>query len=334
MTVHKFAQTRAIAISVLLMMVAGFAPAIVMGALGWKSAVGVAKLAGLATFLACTMGKGWQTGLIIAVPYSVVTALVVWAAPYAIAAAIVLAFAAFMRGYAAKAGLQNAFLTTVIALGFIVATPPKFDGSVPAPILAGLVTLATALWVTFVVFIAKKWVTPPKLQVMKTERVLLFSSVLAFLVGVATWFVVDFNLGHGGGWIILTIVVVYQPSLGDGFKKAAQRAIGTVVGFIIALVIGVFITNGPMLYLLGTICLIISMVVMLGGKPYWWFAAFLTPAIVLYDSAGSTVEKVAVERLEATFVGIAGTLIVMVVLIPLAKYLQRTENSPLSSSPS
>lgn len=323
MTSAELAKTKAIATSVLLMVIAGFAPAGVMGALGWRSAVSVAMLGGLATFLACTMGRGWQTGLVIAVPFSVLTALAVWAAPYAFAAAIVLAVAAFLRGYGAKAGIHNALLTTVIALGFIVSDPPKFTGSLPSALVAGLVMLATTLWVTLIVFLAKKWVHPPQLAPLETARVIWFSSILAIMVGVATWFVVDLNLGHGGGWIILTIVVVYQPYLGDSFKKAGARAIGTVLGFLIAIIVGAFVTNGPVLYLLGTVCLVVAMVFMMAGKPYWLFATFLTPAIVLYESAGSTVEKVAVERLDATLIGIAGTLAVMLILLPLAKHFQR-----------
>lgn len=319
----RFAKTKGIVISVLLMVIAGFAPAIAMGALGWKSAVSVAMLAGLATFMACTMGKGWTSGLILALPFSVLTALTAWAAPYALLAALMLAIAAFLRGYGAKAGLHNAFLTTVIALGFLVAEPPKFTGSIPSPIMAGLVTLATAAWVTLVAFVAKRWVHPPKLAPIETTRVLWFSSLLALMVGVATWCVVHFDLGHGGGWIILTILVVFQPYLETGFSKAWGRALGTLAGFAIALAVGAVISNGPLLYLVGTIFMITSMVVMMIGKPYWWFAAFLTPAIVLFESAGSTVTKVDVERLEATAVGIAGTLLVMLILMPLAKRVQR-----------
>ena len=319
----KFAKTKNIAISVFLMVFAGFSPAIVMGALGWKSAVSVAMLAGLATFMACTMGKGWTSGLIIAVPFSVLTTLTAWAAPIAIAAAIVLAVAAFLRGYGAKAGLHNAFLTMVIALGFLVAEPPKFSGTVPSPIVAGLVTLATALWVTLIAFLAKRWVHPPKLAPIEMIRVVWFSSVLALLVGIATWCVVHFDLGHGGGWIILTILVVFQPYLDTSFSKAWGRALGTLAGFFIAIGVGVIVTNGPLLYLIGTIFLIASMVFMLDGKAYWLFAAFLTPAIVLYESAGSTVTKVAIERLEATVVGIVGTLLVLAILYPLAKHWQR-----------
>ena len=324
MTSPGLAKTKSIVVSVLLMVIAGFAPAIVMGALGWKSAVSVAMLGGLVTFLACTMGRGAQTGLIIAVPFSVMTALAVWSAPYALAAAVVLAAAAFLRGYGAKAGLHNALMGTVIALGFTVADPPNFDASIPSAVLAGVVMLVTTLWVTLVVFLARKWVHPPKLQAMDTAEALWFSSILAIMVGVATWCVVEFDLGHGGGWIILTIVVVYQPTLGAGFKKAGARALGTLVGFLISIVVGLVVTSGPLLYVVGTVFMVAAMVVMIQGRPYWWFAAFLTPAIVLYESAGSTVSKVALERLEATLVGVAGTLLVMLILLPLAKHYRST----------
>ncbi|MEY4137606.1 MAG: hypothetical protein RL205_1734 [Actinomycetota bacterium] len=318
MTSARLAKTKSVATSILLMVIAGFAPAVVMGAIGWKSAVSVAMLGGLATFMAATMGRGWQTGLVIAVPFSIMTALVIWASPYAWAAAILLAVAAFGRGYGAKVGLQNALMTVVIALGFFVSAPPTFETSFPGPLLAGLVMLGTTLWVTLVIFVARRWVHPPPLAPIDMTRVLWFSSVLAFMVGVSTWFIVDLKLGHAGGWIILTIIVVYQPNLGDGFKKAGERAFGTVIGFVIAVIVGLFVENGPLLYLLGTICLVIAMVVMGTGKPYWIFAAFLTPAIVLYESAGSTVTKVAMERLEATLIGVAIVLVVMLLLLPLA----------------
>ena len=319
MTSAGVAKTKTIAIAVLLMVIAGFAPAIVMGALGWKSAVSVAMLGGLATFLACSMGRGWQTGMIIAVPFSVMTALTVWASSWALAAAIALAVTAFFRGYGAKVGLHNALLTTVIALGFIVATPPTFDAPLPTPVVAGLVMLATTVWVTLVAYVARRWVHPPTLAPLKTPQVLLFSSVFALMVGVATWFVVDLHLGHGGGWIILTIAVVYQPDLGQGFKKAGERALGTLIGFVIAILVGLVISSGPLLYAAGAAFMVVALVFMIAGKPYWQFAALLTPAIVLFASAGSTVSKMAIERLDATLVGIAIVLVVTLIVLPLAK---------------
>lgn len=305
------------------MVVVGFAPAIIMGIAGWQDGVNVATLSGMAAFVACTTGKGWRTGLVMAGPFAVLAALAVWAAPHPWPAAIVLAIAAFLRGYAAKAGLHNSLTMAVIALGFMVAAPPAVNERIPTPVYVGLVALGTVLWATLAAFLLRKYVHTGALKPVESIRALAFSSVLALTVGVATWWVVDLDLGHTGGWIILTIVVVFQPELGAGFAKAVQRAAGTVAGFGIAVLIGVVIDHGPLLYLAGTVLLIAAMTMLMQGRPYWLFATLLTPAIVLLESGGSTVDAVAKERLIATLVGVAGTLVVMLALAPLAKHLQQ-----------
>lgn len=314
-------QAKTLVVGVILMVVAGLAPAGVMAALGWHDAVSVATLAGLAAFIACNGGRGWRTGLQIAVPFAVLAALTVWAAPNPWPAALVLAVAAFLRGYAAKVGLHNALMMTVISLGFLVASPPHSNIALPTPLFVGFIALGTTLWVTLVVYVLRNLLNSQELKGMDQVRVLAFSVVLAVMVGVATWCVVHFNLGHTGGWIILTIVVVFQPSFGAGFSKAANRIAGTVIGFVIAIVVGAILPNGPALYIAGAIFLVLSSLAMLQARPYWIFATFITAGIVLLESAGKTVDSVAEERLIATLIGVAGTMVVMLALSPLAKRL-------------
>lgn len=316
-------------IAMVLINVGAFAPALILGALGLKDAIFVAMLAGLSSFLACFMGSGWKTGLGVSVPFAVFCALTVWAAPYALAAALVLGAAAFWRGYGARLGLHNALMMSVISLGFIVTQPPKFDGSsFSAPVLTGLVALAASLYVTLVMFIGRRWVHPPALTRLVTARVLAYSSILAVMIGVVTWFVIHFKLGQGGAWIILTILVVFQPYLGTSYKKAGQRIIGTGLGFVVAFIIGQFVSSGPLMYVLSVLLFVVANCCMLLGKPYWVFVLFLTPAVVLMTSAGSTVDDTAVLRVEATVVGVAITLLVMLVLTPLAKHLQAKSGAP------
>ncbi len=311
-----------IVFAMVLLNVAAFAPAIVLGLLGWHDAVSVAMLAGLAAFFACGMGSGWVTGVRISVPFAVFVALTVWAAPYAILAGLVLGAAAFWRGFGARLGLHNALLMTVVSLGFIVTDPPTFANTFSAPIVAGLVTLGSTLYVTVIMYVARGWIKPPALTRLVTARVVAYSIILFLMIGITTWFVIRFNLGHGGSWIILTILVVFQPYLGTGFKKAGQRVIGTVGGFVLALIIGEFISSGPWLYVLGVALFTLAGTLMMLGKPYGYFVLFLTPAVVLVTSAGSTVDQTAVIRLEATAVGVAIVLLVMLALTPLAKHLQ------------
>ena len=314
-------QLRTLAIDVAIMVIAGFAPAILMGIIGWSDGANVAILAGLAVFIACMGGMGWRTGLVISVPFALLTGLADWAAPNPWLAAIVLAIAAFLRGYAAKAGLHDALTMSVIALGFIAASPVPSSTSIPSPVLVGVVSLVAALWATLLMYLLRHRLPVRQHTGLDPVRVIPFSLILAALVGVATWFVVDLNLGHTGGWIILTILVVFQPTLGAGFVKAAHRAAGTVLGFVIAIIIGALVTNSVILSLAGAAFLMISFILLLQGRAYWLYATVLTPAIVLLESAGSTVDEVADERLAATLIGVAATVLVMLALVPVSKYL-------------
>lgn len=314
-------QVRTLAVDVVLMVIAGFAPAIAMGFLGWTNGVNVAILSGLAVFIACMGGTGWRTGLVISLPLAVFAGLADWAAPNPWLAAAVLAFVAFLRGYAAKVGMHDALIMTVIAVGFIVASPVPSSTPISSPLYVALVSLVSALWATLVMFLLRHRLRAREHIGLDHVRVLAFSLVFAFLVGVATWFVVDLDLGHTGGWIILTIVVVFQPSLGAGFRKAAHRAAGTILGFVIALLVGAVVPSGGPLYVVGTVFLMAAFILMLQGRPYWLYATVLTPAIVLLESAGSTVDAVAEERLGATLIGVVLTVLVMLALAPFARYL-------------
>lgn len=319
-------------IAVALMVITGLLPSLGIGLLGWDTGTNIAMLAGIAVFMACIGGNGWRTGLAICLPFAVLAGLADWAAPEPWLAAIVLAVAAFLRGYAAKVGQHNALMMVVIALGFIVVSPASANSadSFTSAIYVALLSLACGLWATLVTFVLRHRLHAREHIGLDPIRVLAYSLSLAGLVGVATWFVVDLRLGHAGGWVILTIVVVFQPSLGAGFTKALSRAAGTILGISIALVAGVLVSGIWLAYLVGTLFLIASFLFMLQGRPYWLFVALLTPGIVLFDSAGSTVQAVAQERLGATLVGVVATVLVMLALAPLGKYL--TASSTVSTA--
>jgi hypothetical protein len=158
------------------------------------------------------------------------------------------AIAAFLRGYAANAGMHDALVISIISLGFIVATPPESVVSFTQAVFVALIALGAALWITPLMFVIRGRLSVRTHTGLDSTQVPIFSCALAFLVAVATWFVVALNL----------------------------------------------------------------------GRAYWLFAALLMPAIVLVGSAGRTVDAVAEERLGATLIGIAATLIVMLALAPFA----------------
>lgn len=319
----RWRQLRGLLLAVALMVVVSLLPALAISAIGWSDGAHIASLSGLAVLIACILGKGWRTGLVICLPFALFAGLANWTATDPWLAAIVLAAAAFLRGYAAKAGMHDALTWCAIALGFILASPVSIAGSLPATSAIGvaLLSLGCGLWATLVMFLMRNRLHARQHTGLGSIRVLAFSMALAFLVGTATWFVVDLRLGQAGGWIILTILVVFQPSLGAGFTKAAGRAAGTVLGICVAFLVGLLLADHWAVYLIGTACLIASFLLLLQRRPYWLFVAFLTPGIVLLDSAGSTVQAVAQERLVATLVGVVGTVLLMLALSPLGKHL-------------
>ena len=77
-------QTKTLAFDVVLMVVAGFAPAIGMGFAGWSNGVNVAILSGLAIFIACMGGTGWRTGLFVSLPFAILAGLADWAGSTAV----------------------------------------------------------------------------------------------------------------------------------------------------------------------------------------------------------------------------------------------------------
>ena len=320
--------TKLVMAGVALMVLAGLGPWIVLALLGMPNLANAAILPGVAMTIACVTGTGWRAGMIIVGPFAVLCALASWASPSPWYAAIVLAVAAFLRGYAAREGLHDALNLTVITLGFLVATPFQFDSAVPTPILVGVVSLGASLWATVVIFALRKWIPKVKTVHIDRARVWGYSITLGVLVGVATFLVVHFDLGQTGGWIILTILVVFQPYFGAGFKKAGFRALGTVAGLCITMAIGVVFPTGPILYAIGSVFVIITFLFLLQNRPYWLYAMVLTPTVVLLDSANSTVGVVAVERLKGTFIGIGFTLLVMLALLPLVKHFESKPMPP------
>jgi uncharacterized membrane protein YgaE (UPF0421/DUF939 family) len=71
----------------------------------------------------------------------------------------------------------------------------------------------------------------------------------------------------------------------------------------------------------------VAFILMLQARPYWIYATVLTPAIVLLESAGATVDEVAEQRLGATLIGVTVTVLVMLVMQALAPFTKDLSES-------
>lgn len=310
---------RALIVTTVILVLVAFVPGLLLSIAGLDEASGAGLLGAFAAFLAALLG-GWRVGLVLVVPLAVASALAVAVSDSPWLAAVLMLVVAGARDWLATRGLHNALTSAVIAIGFLVADPPAQSTSLPDPAFVGLVVAAAALYGAGVVaLLSRRLPARPALPTVSGSRALVFAVSNGLLMAVATWVVVRLDLGHTGAWLLLTMVVVSQPYVQDGFDKALQRAGGTVLGFIAAMAVSALTSTTAILYLVGMGALMAGSVLYLKHRPYWMFAGCLTLAIVMLEGASSSVEVTADSRLIATLVGAGAALAMTAALQPYAR---------------
>jgi len=223
-------------------------------------------------------------------------------------------------GVVAKRGAVATFSMVAIAAGFVLSDVPQFHQSLGVnTLLVGLVMLGSSLLVVFVVstFLTKIQRKPP--VPISTSRAMTYGVTLGVLLALASYFVDSDNLAHAGAWLILTITVVLQPYLQDGFVKGINRAAGTILGFFIAIGIATSTNSEVLLYCAAVVWLILVVTAVIGGKPYWEYATALTVAVVLLTGSSTSILNTAQERLWATVVGAGLCLGVTALMTPFVR---------------
>ncbi len=65
---------------------------------------------------------------------------------------------------------------------------------------------------------------------------------------------------------------------------AAASPMWAGISLALAILIGLLVHNGPLLYLVGTVILMAAFICMLQGHPYWLYATVLTLAIAPFSN--------------------------------------------------
>lgn len=225
-------------------------------------------------------------------------------------------------------GMSSAFVFVPISAGFVLAQPPAlttsliFDGMVVGVITAG----AALLPVILMTFAVKKLPVRPPAQF--APRVVVGYSVnLALLLGLTSFLTVHYALGQLGGWLMLTVVVIIQPLRRASWTKGVQRAAGTVLGFFIAIGVATTISVTGFYFAIGNIFIILALLASARRRPYWQYAMFLTPGIVLLNGTGASVVETADARLLATIVGAMLCVLLLLVERPVSRLGDSTTSS-------
>lgn len=217
-------------------------------------------------------------------------------------------------------GISAAFVFVPICAGFALTQPSVLTQSAFLNgLFLGIVTLGAALVPVALVGLVSQTLPVKPVTLLPRNVVLGYAVNLAFLLGLTSFLTIHFALNHLGAWLILTIAVIVQPSLQATWTKGLQRAGGTLLGFFIAVGVAGSIPLPGLFVLIGNLFIVLALVGSARNRPYWQYAMFLTPGIVLLDGSNESILATADDRLLATFVGALICLVVLMVERPFYK---------------
>lgn len=291
-------------------------PGLILERIGLTHA-GVVGLAGLAAVIA-TATLGWRVGAATAVAVTVGVVVADVAAASWLAATALMVLASVIYGLTALRGWQHGLVLAPIAVGFAIAEPPTRAVTGDRPfLLVGLAMVATVAFGVLVAAALSRGATPKPAAPVARLRTRGFAIMLGLAAAITTPITVIAGWGHAGGWLIMTPLIVIQPSLHDAMSKSLRRAAGTIVGFAIAFVIALVIPQGWVLYVIGAVFAGFALYAMGRRWDYSVFAATLTVAVVLLEGASTSVADTGEWRVIATLVGVGIALALVAALTPL-----------------
>ena len=291
-------------------------PTVLLPTSRYDTAGGLFSLGALAIVF-ITYARGLRSGLLSAVLVGAASTIALLASSITALGVAVMALAALGQGIAAYRGLQRLTIMVPITMAFVVSEPPT-TGPLANAAAFGLALAAFGCIVAFAVDLVRRGVPHPAPQAaMAASRAAAYATLLAITTVATTAIALTYDWRHAGGWLIMTPFIVIQPYVQDGWRKALERALGTLVGFAIASALAWLIGSALVLTVLGYVFASIAIFAMVKKWRYAIYATFLTPAIVLLESGGRAVTELADKRLEATFLGVGLSLAAMAVAIPI-----------------
>jgi len=214
-------------------------------------------------------------------------------------------------------GLSAAFIFVPIVAGFALTQPSILThNDVINGAFIGLITLGAALMPVLIVRLVSLSLPVVPVKVLAQKVVIGYAVNLALLLGLTSFVTTQFALNHLGAWLMLTVVIIVQPSLQATWAKGLQRGGGTLLGFFIAVGVAGSIPLPGIFFAIGNVFIAIALLQKVRNRPYWLYAMFLTPGIVLLDGTNASILATADDRLLATFVGAMICLVVLMIERP------------------
>lgn len=235
-------------------------------------------------------------------------AIAAWVGAYPILGAVFFGLLTGGCALTARRGLHSPVLMIPVFIGFVLVAPPRLpDASeLTSNLIAGAALALGGLWLTLVARILfGRPAGVPDRQTYSARASVAYALVMALVLGTAAWVVLTHAKFHQGAWLLLTLIMVMQPTPHDTVTKSLQRLGGTLAGGAVALALILLGLGTPYSFLVGGLLLFTAFTLRFALKrPYWEFVAALTPAIILLDAQGGDGMKVAEDRVGFTVIGV------------------------------
>ena len=304
------------------------------------------------TILVQGMVAGFITGMMIGFSYAMVTLPVaalflagsVGVSHTTVLAVILVAIAAVVYRITLYWGNIVAVSLPMIFIGLWIFEPPVAVGKDPAAaanvLAVGLLFLGGALWAACLGSVMRIKSNLPAIPGLSLGHATIAGVLTALAFAPATWIIINHNLGQGGSWFILTVVIVFQPFSPHPWRKTLERVFGTFIGFVIAYGVTLLLpsTARGMAFILPGIALFAIAIHVISDptKPYWLWATTFTSALILILGASSgqkglnlAIRQLDQVRLFATLSGAATSLVMTAIVVGIAGVMKVS----LSSSP-
>lgn len=310
--------TKKIAIGVTFVVITNYVPAVLLGVLGYGYLAGSTLLATMTGTIAGLSG-GFGVSSLVSVVLGVGGGCAVWSTGSPIGATALFVALSILAGIFAAKGHAGSYLLAPIAIAFALAAPPtNSDGKLTSPLVFGIGMIACALWSSAISSVVRHRLKLPEPPPVSVSRAVAYGAALALMTGIAAYFLVKLDLGHSGAWWITTIFVCFEPYMQDAIQRTLERSFGTIVGFIIAMIAAfLFGSYSWVIVLLGVAFMVLSVIARVqSDRPYWQYAAMITPTVVLLEGVGSSVTGVAYARLGYTLLGAVMAIVLEIAVLP------------------
>ncbi len=288
-------------------LVVAMAPFLVASRLWWSGIASIAIFAVLVAMVG-TASDGVRIGLKFSLAFVGIGTIAVAVAGSPVLASLVVAGVAAAIAICAIYQVSGPMLMAALFAPYLIHSPPDaLPGNTNTwafyAAVAGTL-LAAGLWGTLLAWLVRRGKpTAPKGPAISVREGVLTGVIVAVVGGLLTLLCMTQFPKTEWVWLLLTLFVLTKPAPGLNLRMTRDRVAGTMVGVAVALLIGLLGLPTAATTTIGVLALTTALTFRLHGKPYWLYASFLTPAVIMFDSVGADPTSVAEQRLIYTVTG-------------------------------